>query len=275
MSGANTPEKNSQWVPIIVSLIGASAVILVGYWQFAQEDETRNFAGRVVNAKTEQVIRGAKVTLETKDASPVTITDSEGSFSFPLKSSSDQIHIRVEAEGYDNFDRFTVPSAKSANEDIKLSPTRVTPLPTIPPSPSPTPKPIQTSLVEPKPAFLGEWIGTYTCSLGITGVTVSIKQDGKKISAIFHLYPLPNNSDISPGVPKYEGSPGIARYEGDFDSTSRYMRFPEGKWDEAPGPSLLWTAVGFHGNFDEKFQTFSGKMERYTCTNINLRRKDS
>ncbi len=122
MSASNSPNGNSNWVAIVVALIGAAAAILVGYWQFARRDESIKFVGRVVNAKTEARIRNAKITLEVEGVSPIMYTDSEGAFSFPLKSSSDSVRIRVEANGYEKFDRLINPSAKTGVEKIELDP---------------------------------------------------------------------------------------------------------------------------------------------------------
>lgn len=116
----------------------------------------------------------------------------------------------------------------------------------------------------PEPTVSGEWKGTYTCSKGITGVTVAIAQTGNKAIADFSLYPVPEN----PNIPR-----GLAKYEGDFNSTSRSMRFSRGTWIDQPAP--FWTAFGFQGQFDENLEMFSGKMDHYSCTNINLKRKDS
>jgi hypothetical protein len=78
-----------------------------------------------------------------------------------------------------------------------------------------------------------------------------------------------DNSDIPRGVARYEGPLRVARYEGTFNSTSRYMRLPEGTWDK---PDLFWTAFGFHGTFDENLETFSGEMDHHKCKTINLKK---
>lgn len=126
-----------------------------------------------------------------------------------------------------------------------------------PPSSTPTQTP------KPEPTISGEWEGRYTCSKGITGVTIAIAQTGNKVIAEFSLYPVPEN----PNIPR-----GVAKYEGDFNSTSRRMSFPRGTWIDEPAP--FWTAFGFQGQFDESLETFSGKMEHHSCTTINLRRKN-
>jgi hypothetical protein len=116
----------------------------------------------------------------------------------------------------------------------------------------------------PEPTISGEWKGKYACLQGITGVTVAIAQTGNKVIADFSLYLASNKLNIPSGV---------AKYEGDFNPISRRIRFPQGIWIEQPAP--FWTAFGFHGQFDENLETFSGKMDHHSCTTINLRRKDS
>jgi hypothetical protein len=117
----------------------------------------------------------------------------------------------------------------------------------------------------PEPTITGKWEGTYTCSLGITGVLVDIDQTGNSVSADFSLYPVPTNPKIL--------KKGVARYEGDFNSTSRRVRFSRGTWIDQPYPS--WVAFGFQGQFDENLEEFSGTMDHRSCKTINLKRKDS
>jgi hypothetical protein len=151
------------------------------------------------------------------------------------------------------------------------SPTKAPGLP-IPEINIPTPSPVPEQTPKPEPTISGEWVGTYTCSQRITGVTVVIDQTRNTVIADFHLYPPSENSDIPREYKRYEGSGGRATYKGDFNSISRYVRFPEGEWSgESPG--FLWRAFGFQGQFDEKLETFSGKMDHHSCTTINLKKK--
>ncbi|QKQ74207.1 hypothetical protein [Nostoc sp. TCL240-02] len=119
---------------------------------------------------------------------------------------------------------------------------------------------------EPEPTISGVWIGKYACKQGITGVNVTITQTGDEVKAIFSFYPVPEN----PNIPS-----GKAEYKGNFYSTSREIIFPQGTWIDRP--AINWTAYGFNGQFDENLETFSGKMDHYSCRTrtINLTRKDS
>ena len=117
-------ESKKAWFPIAVATIGAAATIVVGYWQFypKEQPDSKDFVGRVMNAKTEQRLRGAKISLEADDTPPVIYTDSEGVFSFPIKNFDEPIRIQVEADGYEMFDRRIKPSSKSDIEYIRLMP---------------------------------------------------------------------------------------------------------------------------------------------------------
>ena len=129
MSNGKTSKENNSWIQIAVSLIGAASVILVGYWQFFHhpKGDSRKFVGRVVNERTEESIRGAKITLEVEGAPPVMYTDSEGVFTFPLEGSRETIRLRVEADGYEKFDRIITSFAGAGIEQIELISSQASP----------------------------------------------------------------------------------------------------------------------------------------------------
>lgn len=123
MTDKEPSKGNSNWIPIIVALIGAVSATTVGYWQYSQsQNGGRYFAGRVVDANTESSIRGAKITLEIQGAPPVMYTDSEGVFSFTIQDPGSSIRLRVDAEGYGKFDRLIDISSKKGIEEIRLFP---------------------------------------------------------------------------------------------------------------------------------------------------------
>ena len=124
------------------------------------------------------------------------------------------------------------------------------------------PSSISVQIPKPDLTISGQWEGRYTCSKQVIGVTLAIAQSGNKVIAEFTLGPVPEN----PIIPR-----GLAKYEGDFHPISRRMSFPRGAWINQP--TLFWTAFGFQGQFDEKLETFSGKMEHHSCTAIDLKRK--
>ena len=114
-------------VQIIVALILATSSILVGYWQFYKDSSSVvqfTYVGRVVDQITEAPIRRAKVILEIQGAPPIVYTDSEGIYQFLLKLKSNEVvegRIRVQASGYENFDRNVSISYITRLEDIRLT----------------------------------------------------------------------------------------------------------------------------------------------------------
>jgi hypothetical protein len=169
------------------------------------------------------------------------------------------------------------------NQDARFDPQRnqsptVTPSNSIQATNSPTPGsstqtplPISTQTPKPEPTISGEWVGTYTCSQHITGVTVKIDQTRNTVIADFYLYPPPENLDIPLGSKRYQGANGHSEYKGNFNATSRNMSFSEGIWRKKPAP--FWTAFGFYGEFDDSLEQFNGRMDNHSCTDIKLRRK--
>ena len=119
---------------IVAALIAAIAAITVGYWQYFKNNElTREFRGRITDAETGKVLRQAKIVLEAQGSPPMIYSDSEGFFSFLLERANTQVRIRVEANGYEKYDRLINPTSGSGVEEIRVQPTRNSS-----PSPEPT-----------------------------------------------------------------------------------------------------------------------------------------
>lgn len=122
---------------IIALVIGAIVALVPAYWQFVykrQEPPVQppiQYAGRVIDSVSEKSIRGAKVTFETEGVPTNYSTDSDGVFYLNLPaSSSGTARIRVEANGYEKFDR-NVSLSRTGIEEVRL-----TTLPSATPSPS-------------------------------------------------------------------------------------------------------------------------------------------
>jgi hypothetical protein len=130
------------WVAIISSLVA----LLIGYWQFvykpfiSNSEGTVQYVGRVTDQVSEQAIRGAKVSVEAQSVPQDYYTDSNGVFYVKLRRSIDTIRLRVEANGYEPFDK-NVSLNRTSIEDVRLKPSNTTPTP----SPSITPN---TNLTE-------------------------------------------------------------------------------------------------------------------------------
>ncbi|HEX5735712.1 MAG TPA: CHAT domain-containing protein [Blastocatellia bacterium] len=111
------------WVAVISGIVA----IITAYWQVVykpgQSDsgETVQYAGRVIDARTQQVIPSAKVSIDAQGAPQVYYTDAEGIFNIKLRSSNDAVRIRVEANNYEILER-NVSLVRSGIEDIRLQP---------------------------------------------------------------------------------------------------------------------------------------------------------
>lgn len=119
------------WVAIITGVVA----LVTAYWQFvykpAQASGTVQYAGRVTDLTNQRSISSAKVSVETQGIPQILYTDSEGVFNLQLRSSVEPIRVRVEAGGYEPFER-KVSVIGNVTEDVRLTPV------SIPPQPSPT-----------------------------------------------------------------------------------------------------------------------------------------
>jgi len=106
------------------AIIAAVAALIMGYWQFVYKPSRSDtngvvqYSGRVVDSGTQQVVRGAKVSVDTKGLPQVYYSDSDGVFYLKLPS-VDSVRIRVEANGYETFER-NVSVSRTGIEDVRL-----------------------------------------------------------------------------------------------------------------------------------------------------------
>jgi hypothetical protein len=105
-----------------------------------------------------------------------------------------------------------------------------------------------------------KWQGTYTCAQGRTGVNLTLDEtcDGSKctVAAIFEFGAVKEN----PGVPH-----GSFRLTGESDGKHYTLR-PDAWIEQPPG----WMMVGVTATKDEAHHTLSGRMEHWSCGEINL-----
>jgi hypothetical protein len=112
---------------IWVAIIGGVVALITGYWQFvyksahSDSDGTVRYAGRVIDQISQRVIRSAKVSIEAQGVPQVYYTDSDGIFYLRIRGSIDAVRIRVEAVGYEFFDR-NVSLSRTGIEDVRLTP---------------------------------------------------------------------------------------------------------------------------------------------------------
>jgi hypothetical protein len=106
------------------AIIAALAALVVGYWQFIYKSSASDtnaivqYSGRVVDSGTRRVIPGAKVSVDSKGVPQVYYSDSDGVFYLKLPA-SDSVRIRVEANGYETFER-NVSLSRTGIEDVRL-----------------------------------------------------------------------------------------------------------------------------------------------------------
>jgi len=109
------------------AVIAAIVALITAYWQFvykpahSDQSETIQYAGRVMDLNTQKVVSGAKVSVDTQGVPQVYYSDSDGVFYLKLSGSSASARIRVEANGYEAFDR-NVSLSRTGIEDVRLTP---------------------------------------------------------------------------------------------------------------------------------------------------------
>jgi hypothetical protein len=131
---------------VIIAVVAVAAIIGAYWllvWEPSQSSSTSTpvpqrieYVGRVLDAETEAPIHAAKVTLDFQGAPPIVYTDSEGIYRFTVTIGSDRLagRVRIEADGYENYDRnITLVLNVPNTEDIRLKPLAstaiVTPIP--------------------------------------------------------------------------------------------------------------------------------------------------
>jgi hypothetical protein len=131
---------SSHRAKISIAIIIIIGMLIVGYWQFIHKSNHLDYTGRVIDAKTQKVISGAKVSVETQGPPQIYYTDTDGYFSLKINAALETVHLRVEADKYEPFDR-TGSLSRTGVEDIRLNPIssslQLTPAQTPVPGPSP------------------------------------------------------------------------------------------------------------------------------------------
>jgi outer membrane protein OmpA-like peptidoglycan-associated protein len=116
---------------------------------------------------------------------------------------------------------------------------------------------------------LGEWVGTYTCAQGLTGLTLTIAEaTPTSARALFHFYADPRN----PRVPT-----GCFTMDGSYDPADGHLRLTGRDWLQRPGG---YQVVSFDGRVDAQGQQFEGTVTGQRgplrgCTTFQLSRTAS
>ena len=129
--------------------------------------------------------------------------------------------------------------------------------------------PPATALAPAEPAaprtgtLIGTWVGTYGCSQGLTGVTLTIAEaTPKSVRALFHFYADPRN----PKVPT-----GCFTMTGTYQANRKRLILVGDKWLQRP-PG--YEVVGFSGEIDPEGQLFTGQVVApgLGCSTFSLQR---
>src|SRR5215813_565113 len=132
--GASAGKRNATIIGAALILVVLIGLVASCVSKTPSSNDKKKFVGRVSEKATGRNIRDAKVSLEGTDVPPLTSTDSEGVFSFPLSDPSKEVRIRVEAVGYVGYDRRIIPVENQGIQEIRLEPSNST---FASPSPSP------------------------------------------------------------------------------------------------------------------------------------------
>jgi outer membrane protein OmpA-like peptidoglycan-associated protein len=125
------------------------------------------------------------------------------------------------------------------------------------------------AMAQPAPAdtrtVLGEWVGTYTCAQGLTGLTLTLSEATPgSAQALFHFYADPRN----PRVPT-----GCFSMDGGYDPASGQLTLRGGHWLLRPAG---YSVVAFEGRVDAEGRHFEGVVRGPSgCTTFALARAPS
>ena len=118
------------------------------------------------------------------------------------------------------------------------------------------------SAAETADLLLGEWVGTYTCAQGHTGVSLSVESaSGLIYTGKVNFFALPEN----PGVPN-----GSYKVEGMFDPRSRDFVMKGVEWILRPSGYQM---VDASGALSSDGTRIAGRIEFIGCTDFTMTRK--
>jgi len=116
------------WIGVIAAAVSGFLIALPNWFKNKSEPpgivaKNARITGRIVNARSQKPVNGAKVSLEVTGVAPVLrYPDAEGVFDFGLPADATNVRVRVEANGYRLYDRLLNVSSMSGIEEIRLEP---------------------------------------------------------------------------------------------------------------------------------------------------------
>ncbi len=147
------PITRAAWISVRGSVIVGictlvAATIAAGWWRLSRSP--KSLVVSVRNTVTESVIRGANVRLESEGVPPTTqSSDTNGIVQFRLDEPKKEVHIWIEADGFEKGDWQIVP-ADTGNFNARLIPTSNSV------APSPPPNAVSRALMPPSTPSLEE-----------------------------------------------------------------------------------------------------------------------
>ena len=116
----------------IITALGTVLVALIskhgGKNDSPPPPDRNRFVGRVVDKVTRKNIGQAKISIEKSGVPPaITVTDSEGSFSFLINNPNQKVNVKIEAVGYQIYDLNIIPAENEGAQNFGLTPLQATP----------------------------------------------------------------------------------------------------------------------------------------------------
>lgn len=112
-------------------------------------------------------------------------------------------------------------------------------------------------------SIVGKWEGTYFCSQGETGLTLTISSTTRnEVEADFSFYAIESNPNVPPG-----------RYtmNGNYNNQGLLYLSAEA-WIDRPSNYMM---VDLDGIFNEGYTTYSGTVNNSRCSSFNLIKEDN
>ncbi len=108
----------------------------------------------------------------------------------------------------------------------------------------------------------GQWVGTYRCQQGITGMILTMNGNGERVSGVLDFYGIPQNPDNPYGSLEFEGTLDANR--GLTIEGRRWIRRPQG-----------YILIDFSGIVNQNFNQISGDVLGTGCNDFTVSKVNS
>ena len=110
-------------IGVLVTVSGSIAVAIINKSSHSASSATPMFTGRVFSKNDpNEMVRNARVTVESEGVPQLMTTDSQGIFSFPLSDPNKEVRLHIEVSGYEPYDLRVVPAKNHGLQAIPLTP---------------------------------------------------------------------------------------------------------------------------------------------------------